>query len=101
MASQDYDDGYLMLAYYIVSHNLAVHVRAALSDDTWLRARVREDCLNLDLAGPFVDAIVQDLSPDDRLWLRGRLRELGDDLYSLLDKKRLRENISKIAQLPL
>lgn len=96
-----YDDGYLMLAYYIVSHNLPVHIKSALEDDSWLRSRVREDCLNLDLAGPFIDTIVQDLSPDDRLWLRGRLRALGDDLYSRLDKERLRENISKIAQLPL
>lgn len=95
-----YDDGYLMLAYYIISHHLPVHVQSALTDDSWLRSRVREDCLNLDLAGPFIDTIVQHLGAEDRLWLRRRLRALGDDLFSKLDKERLRENISKIAKLP-
>lgn len=95
---QDYDDGYLMLAYYIASHYQMPHIRQALSGDDWLRARVREDCSALDLAGPFVDAIVQDFDADERAWLRGRLKELGDELFVRLDKARLRRNIREIIE---
>lgn len=96
----DYDDGYLMLAYWVVSHNTLPRIKQALVDDNWLRVRVREDCLNLDLAGPFLDAIIQDLTAEEKLWLRARLKVLGDDLFAHLDKKRLRDNIAKIIHNP-
>lgn len=97
---QDYDDGYLMLAYWIVSHNTLPRVKQALHDNNWLRMRVREECVGLDLAGPFLDAIYQDLNGDQKLWLRARLKTLGDDLYTLLDIGRLRDEITKIIEKP-
>lgn len=95
---QIYDDGYLMLAYYIASHYNMPHINQALSGDDWLRARVRDDCVKLDLAGPFIDAIVQDFDADERAWLRGRLKELGDEIFSRMDKKRLRQNIREVIE---
>lgn len=93
---QEYDDGYLMLAYYIVSHNTLPRVRQALHDNNWLRARLREDCVALDLSGPFLDAICQELSADQKLFLRARLKALGDDIFQLMDIERLRREITRI-----
>lgn len=96
MTVAPYNDAYLMLAYYIVSHNTLPRVRQSLHDNNWLRARLREDCVALDLAGPFLDAICQDLNANQKLFLRARLKELADDLFQLLDVERLRAEIMKI-----
>lgn len=91
-----WDDQYLMLAYYIVSHYSLPEIRRALTDDEWVRTQVQKDCMLLDLCGPWVDAIVQDLDDHKRLWLRGRMKELGAELFTQLDLKRLRRNIFRI-----
>lgn len=94
-----YDDQYLMLALYIVTHYSTAYIKRAITDDEWLRDRVCEDCMNLDLAGPFLDTIMQDIDNHKRLWLRGRLKELGAELYTQLDVKRLRKRILQIVAL--
>lgn len=91
-----YDDPYLMLAYYIVSHYPPRIIKRAIYEDEWLLARVQEDCINLDLAGPFLDAIVQDLDEHKRLWLRKHLKVLGEALYTQLDITQLRKRILQI-----
>lgn len=94
-----YDDPYLRLALFIISHYPEHQIKRAIEDDEWLKARIREDCVDLDLAGPFVDAIVQDLDTHKRLWLRARLKELGDAFYTQLDVKRLRKKIIQLIVL--
>lgn len=94
-----YDDPYLRLALYIISHYPTQQIRRAVEDDEWLRARVREDCMELDLAGPFLDTIMQDIDIHNRLWLRARLKELGDAMYTQLDVKRLRKKIIQLIAL--
>lgn len=94
-----YDDPYLMLAYYIVTHYSLPYIKRAIEDDEWLRDRVCEDCIGLDLAGPFLDTIMEDLDNHNRLWLRGRLKELGEQLFTRLDTKRLRKRILQIVAL--
>lgn len=93
---KDYDDPYLMLAYYIVSHHSIVEIRRALTDNDWLKSQVQKDCMLLDLAGPYLDTIVQELDEHNRLWLRARLKELGAAMFTQLDVKRLRANIFRI-----
>lgn len=91
-----YDDPYLMLAYHIVSHHSLPEIRRAITDDNWLRTQVQKDCVELDLAGPYLDTIMQDLDEHNRLWLRARLKELGAAMFTQLDLKRLRANIFRI-----
>lgn len=91
-----YDDPYLRLALYIVSHYPIQQIRRAIEDDDWLRARVREDCMELDLAGPFLDTIMQDIDVHKRLWLRVRLKALGDEMFTQLDIKQLRKKIIQL-----
>lgn len=94
-----YDDPYLMLALYIVTHYSKTYIKRAIEDDQWLRDRVCEDCMGLDLAGPFLDTIMEDIDSHKRLWLRARLRELGEELFTQLDVKRLRKRILQIVAL--
>lgn len=94
-----WDDPYLMLAYYIVSHYPVKTIWRALEDDNWLKMRVQEDCMDLDLKGPFLDAIMQGVDEHNRLWLRGKLKELGAELFSKLDVKLLRQRILQIVVL--
>lgn len=93
------NDPYIMLAYYIVSHYSLPAIRRALTDDEWIRGRVQEDCMELDLAGPFLDAVMHDIDQHNRLWLRGRLKELGAAMFTMLDLKRLRKHILQIIVL--
>lgn len=94
------NDPYVMLAYYIVGHYSVIQIERALTDEEWLRNRVREDCVGLDLAGPFLDAIMCEVDQHNRVWLRGRLKELGDALFTKLDVPRLRRHIRGIVLLP-
>lgn len=96
MSENPYDDPYLMLAYHIVAHYPDSVLKRAVYEDEWLRARVQEDCMALDLAGPFLDVIVEHLDEHNRLWLRGRLKELGAELFTQLDVPRLRKRILQI-----
>lgn len=89
-------DPYLMLAYYIVSHYPAPQIQRAIYEDDWLKARMQEDCMNLDLGGPFIDTVMQDIDERDRLWLRRHLKALGAELYTKLDLVRLRKRILQI-----
>lgn len=91
-----YDDPYLMLALYIVTHYSLPYIKRAIYEDDWLRDRVCEDCVNLDLAGPFLDTIMQEVDEHDRLWLRRHLQELGRQMFTKLDLKRLRKRILQI-----
>lgn len=91
-----WDDPYLMLAYHIVAHYSPVQIRQAIYEDDWLKARVQEDCVNLDLCGPFLDTIMQYVDEHDRLWLRGHLKRLGAELFTKLDVKLLRKRILQI-----
>lgn len=93
------NDAYLMLAYYMVGHYTIKQIRQAIYDDDWLKARVQEDCINLDLGGPFIDAIMQDVDEHNRLWLRAHLKALGAELFTKLDLKRLRKRILQIIAL--
>lgn len=93
---RDYDDPYIMLAYYIISHHSVIEIRRALTDDDWLRTQVQKDCIALDMAGPYLDAIMQELDEHNRLWFRARMKELGAEMFTQLDLKRLRGNIFKI-----
>lgn len=94
-----YDDPYLMLAYYIVTHYGLPDIKRALTEDAWLEARVCEDCIGLDLAGPFLDAIMEYVDQHKRLWLRERLKALGKEMFTQLDLKRLRRNIIRLVVL--
>lgn len=94
-----YDDPYLMLAYYIVSHYPIKTIRQAIYDDDWIKARVQEDCMNLDLCGPFLDTIMQYIDEHKRLWLRRQLKQLGAELFTQLDIKLLRKRILQIIVL--
>lgn len=94
------DDAYLMLAYYIVGHYNEKQIRQAIYDDDWLKARVQEDCMNLDLCGPFLDTIMQDVDEHNRLWLRAHLKKLGSELFTKLDLKKLRKRILQIIASP-
>lgn len=88
-----------MLAYHIVSHYSLPQIRRAIYEDEWLKARVQEDCVNMDLSGPFVDTIMQYLDEHDRLWLRRHLKALGAELFTKLDVKQLRKRILQIIAL--
>lgn len=93
---KELDDGYVFLAYWIVSHNGLPTIRQVMTGSDWLKSQVCKDCSNLDLSGAFVDAIVQDLDAEGRAWVRQQLREFGEGLYKYLDKPRLRQNIREI-----
>lgn len=93
---KELDDGYMFLAYWIVSHNGIPAIKQALYGDDWLQSQVCKDCKGFDLSGPFVDAILQDLNAEGRAWVRERLREFGEGLFKYLDKPRLRQNIREI-----
>ena len=96
----DINDPYKFLALYIVSHYGIKDIQQALSNRDWLRKQMQYDCIHMDLAGPFVDAVMQDLADHDKIWLRGQLKELGAALFTKLDVERLRNNISEIVVMP-
>lgn len=93
---RELDDGYRFLAYHIVSHHNMPTINQALKETDWLVSQVCHECKELDLAGPFVDAIVQDLDAEGRAWVREQLRVFGEGLAKYLDKPRLRRNIREI-----
>ena len=97
--ANSYDDPYLMLAYYIVSHYSLTDIKRSIYEDEWLKARVIEDCYNLDLGGPFIDTVMQEIDERARLWLRPHLKTLGEAFWERLDLKRLRKNILQILVL--
>lgn len=92
------DDAYLRLALHIISHYPKDEIKQALEDDEWLKARVREECMQLDFSGPFLDTIMQGIDTHNSLWFWNRLREISAIFYQKLDTDQLREKIIQLVQ---
>lgn len=95
------DDPYKMLAYFVVSHYSLPQIQRILTEDAYVKKQVVNDCLDLDVHGPFLDAMMYSIEQSKRLWLRGVLRTLGEQMFTQLDLERLRDNIQEIIALPL
>lgn len=90
----EYDNPYRILAHAVVGFYRPADVIRMLTDDEYLLNCVSKEVRQQDLAGIFVDCIVEDiLAHKKRMELMHALDELAQFLFNHLDKKRLRSEI--------
>lgn len=88
------DDPYKILAHHIVGFYRPADVIRVLTDNSYLKNLVLKDVRMMDLGGPFVDCIIENILEDkDRMEYMHELDKLGTYYYSRLDKERLRDEI--------
>lgn len=93
----DYDNPYRILAHHIVGAYRASDVIRCLTDNSFLKTLVIKEVRDMDLAGHFVDCIIENILDDkDRMEYMKKLDELAIYYYSKLDKGRLRDEILNV-----
>lgn len=93
----DYDNPYRILAHHIVGAYRASDVIRCLTDNSFLKTLVIKEVRDMDLAGHFVDCIIENILDDkDRMEYMEKLDELAIYYYSKLDKGRLRDEILNV-----
>lgn len=91
-----YDDPYAFLAFYLISISNKSDLQRILEDDDYVYRMVRKETREQDLAGHFVDAIVEEiLTNKKRMGLMSALDVVADYLCEELDLERLRKKISE------
>lgn len=91
------DDPYKILAQHIVGFYRPADVLKILTDNSYLKNCVVKECRDLDLGGPFIDCIIENiLAEKDRMEWMHELDAVGTYLFSRLDRGRLRDEIVQI-----
>ena len=90
------DDPYKILAHAIVGFYRPADVLRMLTDNEFLLACVTKEVRQQDFAGIWVDCIIEDiLAHKKRMEFMEALDTLSKYLYQNLDKKRLRQEITR------
>lgn len=88
------DDPYKILAHHVVGFYRPADVWRILTDNAYLKNIVVKEVRMMDLGGPFIDCIIENILEDkDRMEYMHELDRLGEYYFSRLDKERLRDEI--------
>ena len=94
--NQPYDNPYRILALHLAS-TLSLHsLKRVMHDTNFIRSLVLSETRQVDLSGPFLDCVDQEIISNDNVRMKNAaLKSLGEFYYSNLDVPRLREELRK------
>lgn len=91
---EECDDPYKMLACCLIAYLRRADIERLLHDNEYLERLVKKEARQLDLAGWFIDTIVEEMLENKaRMKLMAELDKLGHALYLNIDKVRLRREL--------
>ena len=96
--NKPYDNPYAVLAWHLVAMLPLKSLKELLCSDTFIKRMVVEEAKQVDISGPFLDCIDEDIQK--RWRLRGRnsqLKQLGEYYFSELNLEKVREEVRKYA----
>lgn len=96
---QEYDNPYRVLAAHIVSAFSVPNIKRVLTSSSYIRSLIICEAKTIDLSGPFIDCIDQEIISNDRIRKKNLcMRQLGEFYFSELDLERLRKEIRRFAE---
>lgn len=89
-----FDNAYAILAYQLVAYNTIPVICRILKDDDFVKKMLIKEVRYQDLAGPFLDPIIEDiLYSKRRMEMMKELDKLADFFWDNLNLNRLRKEI--------
>lgn len=97
--NRPYDDPYAILAAHLTAVLSIKSLKKCLCNNAFVKSMVASEMKMLDIKGPFLDCIDQELISNDKLRKKNAmLNQLGEYYFSELDMPRLRAEIRKFTQ---